>query len=128
MTCLFCFLLGFGGSARLAFVFPWNIIASVSILFRFSLAVLLTVLDSERWLLLLSCYIVRLAGNNSLINLLILEILASLGLFFHHKFYCRLPGLADVYNYGKAVSSWGKLFCILWVNVWTSQRVMGLSE
>ena len=41
----------------------------------------------------------RLAGNNSLMNLLILRILTSLKLFFNHEFYCRLPDLTDVcYN------------------------------
>ena len=56
-----------------------------------------------RWLLLLLCYIVRLPENNSLINLLILRILTSLGLFSNHEFYCRLAGLTDVYNNGKTV-------------------------
>ena len=41
---------------------------------------------------------VRLVGNNSLINLPILRVLASLKLFFNHEFYCILPGLTGVYN------------------------------
>ena len=62
-------------------------------LVMFSLAVLLKFFQIlDRWLPLLWCYIAKLAGKNSLINLLILRILTSLtlGLFFNHKFYCRL--------------------------------------
>ena len=44
-----------------------------------------------------------MARNNSLINLLIciLRTLTSPGLVFNYEFYCRLPGLTDVYNNGK---------------------------
>ena len=43
---------------------------------------------------------VRLPGNNSLINRLILRILTSLEIFLNYKSYCRLPGLTNVYNNG----------------------------
>ena len=33
----------------------------------------------------------------------VLRILASLGLFFNHEFYCRLLRLTDLYNSGKTV-------------------------
>ena len=45
----------------------------------------------------------RLAGNNSIIKVLILRILKALELFFNHEFYCRLPGLTNVYSNGKII-------------------------
>ena len=42
MTCLFCFVLGFGGDARLDFGFLSNFTVSACNFLRFSLALLLT--------------------------------------------------------------------------------------
>ena len=47
MTCLFCFILGFGSDSRLNFGFLTNFTASASNLVRFNLAVLLTFFRSQ---------------------------------------------------------------------------------
>ena len=47
---------------------------------------------------------VRVTGNNSKINLLILRTFAQLELLFNQEFKSRLPCLTDVYNNGESVN------------------------
>ena len=75
-----------------------------------------------------SSILVTLVGHNSLINLLILRVLIVLELSFNREFYCKLPGLTDVYKNGKTIPGEQQFPSYLWVSVWTSERVMQLLE
>ena len=89
---LIFFLLGIGRNVRLDFGFPSNFTDSyckqLDHVWFTCFTCLFQILD--KWLLLLQWNIATLAGQNSLINLLILRILTSLGLLFNHEFYYRL--------------------------------------
>ena len=108
----FVFSLVFAGMEDLILVFPpISQLLQATNNFIFSC---FTYLSLEPWQMALWCYIVRLAGNNSLINLVIIRILASLKLFFNHEFCCRLPNLNDMYNNSKIVHGekpWGLWDC-----------------
>ena len=80
MTCLLCFVLGFGGNTRLDFGFPSYLTASTCNFVRCSLAALL-ILQLD-WLEII---------NQS--NFSLLETWHHLSYFHNHEFYCRLPGL-----------------------------------
>ena len=70
---------------------PISQLATAGNLVIFSVAVLLTFFEIlDRWLLLLECYVAKLAKKKSLIKLLILRIFISLSLIFNHEFHCKL--------------------------------------